>query len=90
DPQEIIKQIREIISIKEQFELTKNDRLESRVMQIEKTLLKLSNSDKMSKSDIDEAKKTIQIIKRNLAKGEFEKANELLRSLAALLNMTQN
>lgn len=90
DPQEIIKQIREIISIKEQFELTKNDRLESRVMQIEKTLLKLSNSDKMSKSDIDEVKKTIQIIKRNLATGEFEKANELLRSLAALLNMTQN
>ena len=90
DPQEIIKQIREIISIKEQFELTKNDRLESRVMQIEKTLLKLSNSDKISKSDIDEAKKTIQIIKRNLAKGEFEKANELLRSLASLLNMTQN
>lgn len=90
DPQEIIKQIREIISIKEQFELTKNDRLESRVMQIEKTLLKLSNSDKISKSDIDEAKKTIQIIKRNLATGEFDKANELLRSLAALLNMTQN
>jgi len=90
DPQEIIKQIREIISIKEQFELTKNDRLESRVMQIEKTLLNLSNSDKISKSKIDEAKKTIQIIKRNLATGEFEKANELLRSLAALLNMTQN
>lgn len=90
DPHEIIKQIREIISIKEQFELTKNDRLESRVMQIEKTLLKLSNSDKLSQSDIDDAKKTIQIIKRNLAKGEFEKANELLRSLASLLNMTQN
>ncbi|MEK6865252.1 MAG: hypothetical protein AABX06_02115, partial [Thermoproteota archaeon] len=29
DPHEIIKQIRKIISIKEQFELTKNDRLES-------------------------------------------------------------
>lgn len=89
NPQEIIKQIREIISIKEQFELTKNDRLESRVIQIEKTLLKLSNSDKLSQSDIDDAKKTIQIIKHHLAKDEFEKANELLQSLAALLNMTQ-
>ncbi|MEK6865859.1 MAG: hypothetical protein AABX46_00270, partial [Thermoproteota archaeon] len=29
NPHEIIKQVREIISIKEQFELTKNDRLES-------------------------------------------------------------
>ena len=59
-------------------------------MQIEKTLLKLSNSDKLSQSDIDDAKKTLQIIKRNLAKGEFEKANELLRSLATLLNISQN
>ena len=90
DPHEIIKQIREIISIKEQFELTKNDRLESRVMQIEKTLLNISNSEKLSQSDIDDAKKTIQIIKRHLAKGEFEKANELLRSLATLLNTSQD
>ena len=85
DPHEIIKQIREIISIKEQFELTKNDRLESRVMQVEKILLKLSNSNKLSQTDLEEAKKTLQIIKRHLAQGEFETANELLRSLATLL-----
>jgi len=85
DPHEIIKQIREIISIKEQFELTKNDRLESRVMQVEKILLKLSNSDKLSQTDLEEAKKTLQTIKRHLAQGEFETANELLRSLVTLL-----
>jgi len=90
DPNEIIMQIKEIISIKEQFELTKNDRLESRVMQIEKTLLILSNSDKLSQSDIDDAKKTIQIIKHSLAEGEFEKASDLLRSLVSLLNISQN
>lgn len=85
DPHEIIKQIREIISIKEQFELTKNDRLESRVMQVEKILLKLSDSDKLSQTDLENAKKTLQTIKDNLAKGEFETANELLRTLATLL-----
>lgn len=85
DPHEIIKQIKEIMSIKEQFELTKNDRLESRVMQIEKILLKLSESDKLSKTDLKDAKKTLQTIKNHLAKGEFETANELLRSLATLL-----
>jgi hypothetical protein len=85
DPHEIIKQIRKIISIKEQFELTKNDRLESRVMQVEKILLKLSNSDKLSQTDLEEAKKTLQTIKRHLAQGEFETANELLRSLVTLL-----
>ena len=85
DPHEIIKQIRKIISIKEQFELTKNDRLESRVMQVEKTLLKLSNSNKLSQSDLEDAKKTLQTIKRQLAQGEFDNANELLRSLITLL-----
>jgi hypothetical protein len=90
DPHEIIKQIRKIISIKEQFELTKNDRLESRVMQVEKILLKLSNSDKLSQSDLEDAKKTLQTIKRQLAQGEFDSANELLRSLATLLAQFQN
>ncbi len=85
NPHEIIKQIREIISIKEQFELTKNDRLESRVMQIEKILLKLSNSDKLSQTDLEDAKTILQTIKHHLSQGEFETANELLRSLATLL-----
>ncbi|MEK6929186.1 MAG: hypothetical protein AABZ42_00765 [Thermoproteota archaeon] len=85
DPHEIIKQVKKIISIKEQFELTKNDRLESRVMQIEKILFTLSNSDKLSQTDLEDAKKTLQTIKRHLSQGEFETANELLRSLATLL-----
>jgi hypothetical protein len=89
DPHEIINQIKKIISIKEQFELTKNDRLESRVMQVEKTLLKLSNSDKLTKSELENAKKTLQTIKRQLAQGDFDSANELIRSLATLLDQFQ-
>ena len=54
-------------------------------MQIEKTLLKLSDSDKLSQTDLQDAKKMLQTIKRHLSQGEFETANELLRSLAALL-----
>jgi hypothetical protein len=90
NPHEIIKQIKEIISIKEQFELTKNDRLESRVMQIEKILFTLSNSDKLSQTDLEDAKKTLQTIKHHLSEGEFETANELLRSLATLLEQFQD
>ena len=90
NPHEIIKQVREIISIKEQFELTKNDRLESRVMQIEKILFTLSNSDKLSQTDLEDAKKTLQTIKHHLSQGEFETANELLRSLATLLEQFQD
>ena len=54
-------------------------------MQIEKIILKLSNSDKSSQIDLEDAKKTLETIKRHLAQGEFETANELLRSLATLL-----
>ena len=90
DQHEIIKQIKKIMSIKEQFELTKNDQLESRVMQIEKTLLKLSNSDKLSKTDLKDTKKTLQTIKNHLAKGDYETANELLRSLVTFLEKFGN
>ena len=38
---EIIKEIRKIMSIKKQFELTKNDIIESRVLQVEKTISRL-------------------------------------------------
>ena len=86
DSHEIIKQIREIISIKTQFDLTKNDRLESRVIQVEKTLLNLSNSGQLNQTDIEDAKITLQTIKRLLSQGEVDMANELLRSLATLLD----
>jgi flagellin-specific chaperone FliS len=84
DPNEIIKQIRKIISIKEQFELTKNDPLESRVLYVEKLLLKLSHSDKISKLDLENAKQTLQNIKHRLFAGEYEIASELLDSLDGL------
>lgn len=90
DPDEIIKQIKEIISIKEQFELTKNDRLESKVMYVEKMLLKLSKSSKLSQTDLEDFKKTLQTIKEHLSRGEFEAANELLRSLTASLEQFKN
>ena len=85
DSHEIIKQIRIIISIKQQFELTKNDQLESKVMQVEKILFKLSNSDKFSQVNLEDANKTLQTIKHHLTEGEFETANELLQSLTTLL-----
>jgi len=85
DPHEIIKQIRIIISIKQQFELTKNDQLESKVMQVEKILFKLSNSDKFSQVNLEDANKTLQTIKHHLTEGEFETANELLQSLTTFL-----
>lgn len=86
NPEDIIKEIRKIISIKDQFELTKNDRLESRIMQVEKTIERLSKNDKVDSQALQNAKVDLQKIKRLLAIDEFEQANELLRNLADQLN----
>ena len=85
NPSEIVQEIRKIMSIKDQFELTKNDRLESRVLQIEKNLLALSQTDKIDQDDLNDARDMLQRIKQNLNDGEFETANELLRDLAKQL-----
>ncbi|NND85991.1 MAG: hypothetical protein HKM23_01415 [Nitrosopumilus sp.] len=90
NPSEIVKQIKEIISIKDQFELTKNDRLESRVLQVEKSLLRLSQIDGVDPNDLADAKNTLQSIKRSLSNGEIDTASDLLRSLAKQLEEIKN
>jgi hypothetical protein len=86
NPEDILKEVRKIISLKDQFELTKNDRLESRIMQVEKTLQRLSQMDRADPQIIKDAREELQKIKSLLSDGDFEQANELLRSLADLLN----
>ncbi len=90
NPREIVEQIRKIISIKDQFELTKNDRLESRVLQVEKTLLRLSQIDGIDEGVIENAKNTLNSIKRSLSAGEIDVANDLLRNLAKQLQEIKN
>jgi hypothetical protein len=90
NPSEIIQEIRKIISIKDQFELTKNDRLESRVLQVEKTLFRLSQMDGVDNSDLDDVRNILENIKRHLSKGESDAANDLLRDLAKRLQEINN
>ena len=90
NPNDIIKEIREILSIKKQFELTKNDRLESRVLQVEKTISRLSQMDGVDENDLTNARDTLQSIKHHLYNGEFDTANELLRDLAKQLQEIKN
>jgi hypothetical protein len=90
NPNEIIKEIRKIMSIKDQFELTKNDRLESRVLQVEKTLSRLSQIDGVNQNDLVDARDTLANIKRHLSEGESDAANDLLRDLAKQLREIKN
>ncbi|MGY5146869.1 MAG: hypothetical protein ACW9W4_02575 [Candidatus Nitrosopumilus sp. bin_7KS] len=90
DPRQIIDEIRKIMSLKDQFELTKNDRLESRILQVEKTLSRLSQVDGVDEEDLLDARDTLRNIKQNLNDGEFETANEQLRDLAKQLTEIKN
>jgi hypothetical protein len=90
DPRQIIEEIRKIMSLKDQFELTKNDRLESRILQVEKTLSSLSQSDGVNEEDLSDATNTLESIKQNLNDGEFETVNEQLRDLAKQLTEIKN
>jgi len=90
NPSEIVEEIRKIMSIKDKFELTKNDILESRVLQVEKTLSRLSQIDGVDQDDLAGAKDVLQIIKHHLYEGEFDTANDLLRNLTKQLQEIKN
>lgn len=91
NPNEIIEEIRKIMSMKDQFDLTKNDRLESRVLQVEKTLFRLSQVEEgVNPDDLVDAENTLVNIKQNLNDGEIETANDLLRDLAKKLAEIKN
>lgn len=86
DPNEIIKEVRKIISIKEQFELTKIDRIESRISQVEKSLSQLSQLDQIDDKQIENLRNSIAQAKESLDKGDIEESNKLLKSIAEKIN----
>lgn len=88
-PGDIIKQVRNILLLQQQFELSESKLLELRIIQIEKTILGLSNSDQINSDPIIEINETLQTIKDHLSKSEFDQANELLGSLATILEKIQ-
>ena len=88
-PGDIIKQVRNILLLQQQFELSESKLLELRIIQIEKTILGLSNSDQINSNPIIEINETLQTIKDHLSKSEFDQANELLGSLTTILEKIQ-
>jgi len=86
---EIITEVRSILLLQQQFELSESKLLELRVIQIEKTILGLSSADQTNPDPINEINKTLQTIKDHLSKGEYDQAIELLGSLTTLLEKIQ-
>ena len=90
NPKEILKEIRNVMLIKNEFNLTENDRIESKIFQVEKILIKLSNIENVNSADLDDAKKTLQNIKQYLNEGDYNSVNELLKDLENQLAEIKN
>lgn len=87
---EIVKEIRNIMSLKKEFQLTDNDRIESKILKIEKVLIQLSQIDNINPDDLADAKKTLQNIKQHLSEGQFDHVTDLLKDLDNQIEKIQN
>ena len=90
NPSEIIKEIRNVVSLKNEFNLTENDQIESKVLQFEKTLSRLSNIESINPDDLINSQKTLQNIKSFLHEGELNSAIELVNELENQLKEIKN
>ena len=88
-PSEVIKEVRNILLLQQQFEISENKLLDLRIIQTEKVILKLSNSDQVNQDTIQEINESLLAIKDHISKKEFENANELLRLLVTVLEQIQ-
>ena len=79
DPREVIKIVKKIISMEQEFDLTKANKLESRMMQLEKRIRQLAEG--LEESQIDKLRQMISEIKELISQGDLEKANNLVHEL---------
>ncbi len=85
DPHKIVEHVRKIILIKDQFELTKTDRIESRIAQMEQKLERLSQVEGIDPSQIQEAERILSEAKNLLSDGNTDEALNLLRTFSELV-----
>ena len=88
-PSEIIKEVRNIMLIQQQFDISENKLLQLRISQLEETISKFSDSDEVNADSIQEFSRTLQNIKDLTSKSEFEAATELIRSLSILVDQIE-
>ena len=84
-PSDIIKEIRTIMLLHSQYELSESKLLELRILQTEEKVLKISESDQFTEHTIEGMNKNIQTIKDLVDKKQFEQATELLKASESIL-----
>ena len=89
-PGEVIKEVRNILFIQQQFELSEGNLLELRISQIEKTLEKFTSEEQIDQDNLNQINQSLKEIKAQISSNNFESATESLRSLTSLLQELEN
>ncbi len=87
--EQIINEVKRIISVKQDFEKSKADRIESRYQDLESKIDRLS-SHSSDIPELDKAKTMYSELRDLVSSGSFDKAIRLLHSLNNLINEIQN
>ena len=89
NPSVVVKEVRNFLLVQQQFELSEKKLLELRIIEMEKTVLELSDSDQFNQNIIQGMNKNLETVKDHLDKREFERATELLNALGTILEKIQ-
>ncbi|MDX1533079.1 MAG: hypothetical protein R3230_02610 [Nitrosopumilaceae archaeon] len=90
DPRQIISEIKSILSIKQQFDLSKFERIISRADQIEEKIDELSSKDGVNLDDVDNARELIVELRSKIDNRNYDEAHSLLRTLMDALKSLEN
>ena len=89
-PEEIISEIRNIVFIKEKFDLIKNDRYESKILKIEKIIHLMSQNNQIPEDELVELQKQLQDIKYYLDQGDLSTVGNLLKQITTQIEEIKN
>ena len=89
-PAEVIKQVRNILFIQQQFELSEGKLLELRISQIETTMEQLTSTNQIDQDGLNQINQKIEEIKAQTSTNDFQNATESIRSLTSLLQELEN
>ena len=86
DVEQIIREVKHLISVTAKFEETKSERIKSRINQLETKYDRLSNHENSGEYDLDRAQKMILELKNLVAQDKLNEAITMLNSLSGYLD----
>ena len=88
-PTQVINEVRNILRIQQEYDLSESKLLEQRINQIEKTTMDLFNLGQIHQVNLDKINQQIQTAKNQQSTSDFENSTESLRSIESILQEIQ-